>query len=46
MSCRRTFNHEIEGKDVQLSKEEVDIIKRLTGDEYADKDMNPYEVKL
>jgi hypothetical protein len=29
-----------------LSKEEVDIIKRLTGDEYADKDMNPYEVKL
>lgn len=39
----RTFSNPYEGKNVVLSKEELDIIKRLQGQEFGDSSIDPFE---
>ena len=39
----RTVRDKVNMEDIKLTDEEVEIIRRIEGGKYADKDFNPYE---
>ena len=39
----RTIRDKVNMEDIKLTDEEIEIIQRIEGGQYADKDFNPYE---